>query len=231
MPELGVLSSKYESAGNPGAIAFDGPGGWSYGSYQIATKVGTFAAFLKFCHADFPDTAVILEAAGGNAGATAGTDIFKACWTALAKEHRDDFARVQHEFIVATHYGLAIHMLVISGYDLSKRSHTVAEVLFSLAVAAGPGSTRPSKSGLRLGCAGEVCDAILAVGRPLVEIDDHILIDAVYSEKLKRIDTGKEYATQTAQIKASVRKRFVKEQIDAETMLGEELAGKTLIKS
>ena len=231
MSELGILSAKYESAGKPGAIGFDSQGGWSYGSYQIASKVGTFAAFMRFCHEEFPDYAAILEAAGGTAAAIAGTNAFKACWISLAQEHHDDFARVQHEFIVETHYGAAIRILAAGGYDLSKRSHTIAEVIFSLAVAAGPGSTRPSKSGLRLGCAGEVCDAILTVGKPLVEVDDHTLIDAIYTEKLKRIDTGKEYATQTAQIKASVRRRFTQEQIDAETMLGEELAGKTLIKS
>ena len=51
-PDLGSQSERYESNGNPGVIntksASRDRGGWSYGSYQIATKVGTFKSWMSF---------------------------------------------------------------------------------------------------------------------------------------------------------------------------------------
>jgi len=54
LPELGSLNGRYESSGNPGAIGCDKTGGWSYGTYQLATKRGTFAGFLAFLKTTYP---------------------------------------------------------------------------------------------------------------------------------------------------------------------------------
>lgn len=73
---LGALSEKFESKGDPGAIGVDSTGGPSYGQYQIATKTGTMASFLKFLARTNAGFASKLEAAGGNAGATSKSAAF-----------------------------------------------------------------------------------------------------------------------------------------------------------
>src|SRR5712692_2415875 len=145
----GRLSSQNESSGNPGAISYDQPGGWSYGSYQIATVPGTFAAFLEFARHTSPDTYAALDQAGGLQGATVGTAQFKAAWQKLAQDDRQAFARLQYGYIVESHYGAAVRALDQAGYPLEDRSQALAEVIFSLAVAAGPGSCKPNKAGVR----------------------------------------------------------------------------------
>ena len=62
---LGSLSAKYESNGNPKIIGRDSTGGYSYGEYQIATKVGTFGNYMDFLQTHHPDTYNELQAAGG----------------------------------------------------------------------------------------------------------------------------------------------------------------------
>ena len=61
---IGELSAKFESR-HPGDIGEDSNGGFSYGTYQIATKTGTMAAFLAFAQQHAPAFAQALEAAGG----------------------------------------------------------------------------------------------------------------------------------------------------------------------
>ena len=86
-PDLGSQSEKYESNGNPGAIntksASKDRGGWSYGSYQIATKVGTFKNNVISCKGrnGYTDFNTSLNNVGGNA--TRGDIAFRNKWKEL----------------------------------------------------------------------------------------------------------------------------------------------------
>ncbi|MBQ9817409.1 MAG: peptidoglycan-binding protein [Proteobacteria bacterium] len=70
----GALSEKFESpSGGIMAIGYDANGGTSYGRYQIASKVGTFATFVDFCKASAPDIASKFENSKPyNTGGTTG---------------------------------------------------------------------------------------------------------------------------------------------------------------
>jgi hypothetical protein len=53
-------------------------------------------------------------------------------------------------------------------------------------------------------------------------VQDAVLIDAIYNQKLKRIDSGREYGTLPPNIRASVRNRVVSEHKDAVAELAQE---------
>ena len=74
--ELGTLSRRFESNGNPGAIGRDTNGGWSYGLYQLSARQGTLGRFLRFIgqQPEFSAAAAALEAAGGESAARLGME-------------------------------------------------------------------------------------------------------------------------------------------------------------
>ena len=213
MHQLGSLSAKYESNQDPAAIGFDLGGGWSYGTYQLATRPGTFGYFLEFCKIHYHAIYEPLEAAGGFAAASQGTNAFRTAWKALAALQRDLFTKAQFEFIVASEYDVTISRMQRVNIDLSNRSYTLADVLFSLACMAGPGTFKSSGAG----CCGLVFDTLtdLNAMNSVSTLDDKILIDGLYNQKIKRIDTQREYRAEPASIVASVRKRVENEHIDA----------------
>jgi hypothetical protein len=219
--EIGKLSAKYESNGDPGAIGFDAGGGWSYGTNQIATKTGTFGYFLMFCKDHYPEISAALESAGGFKGATDGTAAFKLAWKGASK-HFSDFGKCQHEYIVENMYGTTIKRLKAANIDLSSppRTNTLADVIYSLSVMAGPGTVKANGSG----CCGLIVDTKARLNvTDISTVTDAVLIDAIYNEKLQRIDSGREYKNQTDQIKHSVRNRVVNEHKDAVAMLAAEV--------
>ena len=77
--DLGSISAKYESNGKPGAIGRDSTGGYSYGSYQIATKTGTMGTFMNYLKKEqkYSNIYTSLNNAGGNSGATSGSSHLK----------------------------------------------------------------------------------------------------------------------------------------------------------
>ena len=83
MWEIGTLSAKYESSGDPGAIGYDPGGGWSYGTNQIETKGGTFGFFLAFLQTHYPALYTTLQMLVGSRAALAGTEAFKDVWKGL----------------------------------------------------------------------------------------------------------------------------------------------------
>jgi hypothetical protein len=219
MPEIGQLSRKYESNGDPGAIGFDPGGLWSYGVAQIETKNGTFGFFMGFLQDHYPSIYNTLQAAGGFTAATKGTEEFKSVWKQQATDNREQFNHAQHDFIVDRFYGVAIKRLGQSKINLASppRSFTLADVIYSLSVMAGVGNVKASGAG----SCGLIFDALCALKAvtSVDSIDDSILIDAIYEQKLKRIDSGREYGSQPPKSKASVRNRVVNEHKDALVML------------
>ena len=227
MWEIGQLSAKYESHGNPGAIGFDPGGGWSYGTNQIETKGGTFGFFMEYLKVHYQTLYKTLASCGGYVAALKGDPDFKALWESLAKTDTSEFTYAQHDFIVSQMYGVAIKRLATSKINLASppRTNTLADVIYSLSVMAGPGSVKPSGAG----SCGLIFDALCTLGaiKTVDAVDDAPLIDAIYTQKLKRIDTGREYRTQPQNIVKAVRNRIVNEHLDAVAELAAERAPKT----
>lgn len=190
--ELGSLSRRFESNGNPGAIGFDKTGGFSYGAYQIATQTGTMMAFLEFLAQRFPASGAKLVASGGNEAAKAGTDGFKSAWRELGK--RFDFAEAQHAFIRATHYDPFVGRLAQGPLflDVDARSAVLRDVAWSVAVQHGPSN--------------KIFDNALVSNT--VTLNDRGIIQRVYAERSK---ISKYFATSTPTVQAAVLNRFKEE--------------------
>ena len=128
---LGALSELYESGGRgPGTVSGGqgDPGGVSYGLYQLASKTGTAAAFIK--------TEGRIWA--GELCAAPGTSAFSQAWKAIALREAAAFAAAQHAFIERSHYRPAVNaVLSASGHDLDARHQALRDAVWSTAVQHG----------------------------------------------------------------------------------------------
>lgn len=128
---LGALSERYESGGRgPGTVSSGAgdPGGVSYGTYQLASKTGTAAAFVRNEGARWPELA---QHAPGSAG-------FSAAWRAIAQRQPQDFGAAQHAFIERTHYRPVVDEIKRRvGVDLDAQPQAVRDAVWSVAVQHG----------------------------------------------------------------------------------------------
>ena len=121
---IGALSEKYESKGNPGIIGWDSTGGWSYGKYQLAANTGSLNEFHAWLAQTHPDLDSQLQAAGGAAGGRAGTDAYKAAWAQVMGTQAGGNA--QSEYTALTYFGPANRRIIGStGLDTTTRARTV----------------------------------------------------------------------------------------------------------
>ncbi len=184
---------------------------------------------MSFIQTNYPAIYEILQDAGGYQAALKGTDAFKAVWHDQAKNNTEQFKFAQHDFIVDKFYGTAVKRLASSKINLATPPHTwtLADVIYSLSVMAGPGSVKPSGAG----SCGLIFDALCALKAvdSVDKLDDAPLIDEIYNQKLKRIDMGREYRTQPPNIIKAVRNRVVNEHRDAVAMLAAERAPKPVV--
>ena len=97
--EIGELAEKYEVSGRgPGYISAGDswdPGGDSYGSYQLATKVGTLQGYLRTSLPYVNE----LKAAGRIKSKT-----FNAKWKAIAAQDPDGFKQSQFDYVATISY-------------------------------------------------------------------------------------------------------------------------------
>lgn len=130
--KLGQLSERYESGGNgPGTVStgLHDPGGVSYGTYQLATKTGTVAAFMA---------AEGQKWARDFAGLKPGSPTFTAAWQMVAKREPIAFGDAQHAFIERTHYRPAVKaVLDATGLDLDSRADAIRDATWSCSVQHG----------------------------------------------------------------------------------------------
>lgn len=133
---LGSLSEEYESGGRgPGTVSggHNDAGGVSYGVYQLASKTGTCAAFVK---------AEGKPWAGKFGVDKPGSPAFSAAWKVIAQAEPDMFRDAQHAFIERTHYRPVIKTVHDrKGLDLDGRSHAVRDAAWSCAVQHGGAAT------------------------------------------------------------------------------------------
>lgn len=207
--ELGSLSARYESRGEPTVIGWDSTGGHSYGTYQIAASTGAFDDYMNFLSQTHPETHALLQQAGGAQAARAGTDAFYQTWrTVMSDPHH---AETQHDFGVQKYFVPAADRVTRStGIDVRTRSKTVQDVLWSTAIQhGGGGANRIFQRALER----------TGTDNPT----DQALINAVYAER--GADNGNRYfGRSTASVRQSVVNRFNNERSDALTSLEQELA-------
>ena len=204
---LGELSAKYETGGRgPGVVSTGSgdPGGVSYGSYQMATKMGTVARFVA--QSGF-------KWATDFQGLTPGTASFTACWKRIATNDATSFQCAQHAFIKKSHYDLlAAKILAEDGLDVNKRSGALQDVVWSTAVQHG-------------GATSIVHKAIANVNAKPSDPDyDKQLISAIYAERGRKKPDGNlaYFSKSSPSVQAGVSKRFKNEEQDALAMLAKE---------
>jgi len=215
-PELGSLSARYESRGNPATIGWDSTGGFSYGTYQLAANRGVMNEFHAWLTKAYPSLESQLAAAGGASAARAGTEAYKAAWaqvmsTAAGKE-------AQHQYAVIAYYVPAAKLIKNkSEIDVNQRSLTLQNTVWSAAIQHGPGGARNVYE-----------RALASLSYPpspptTTEPTDSALIRAVYAER--RAENGARYFKSSTQgVRDSVVNRFHNEEADALRSLEQEIA-------
>ena len=213
--EISTLATKGETgstAGNPGIVntkaAAQDAGGFSYGSFQIATKTGTMDKFLDYAKREKPELYERLQKAGGSKAALAGDPGFISEWKALAKDDPKAFHKLQSGFIKETHYDVQMDHLKKAGIDLSGKSNALKNVVFTMSTAEGP-HTKTLMQALQ--------------GKDLSKMDDKDIINSIYDTKAAKLD--KMYSKNGAGLQAGIQKRWGangQERKDALSMLSNE---------
>ena len=204
---LGALSAKYETGGRGPGVVSTGKGdfgGVSYGSYQMASKMGVPTKFVT--QPGFPWLKDF-------ANLVAGTAPFTAVWKRIAAEQTADFQKAQHEYIKKTHYDLLCSKILSdSNLDVNMRSRALQDVVWSTAVQHGPGTPIVSRACSSLSC--KQADANY----------DELLIRAIYAERGKRKADGNlaYFSRSSASVQTGVANRFKSELQDALKMLANE---------
>jgi len=204
---LGELSAKYETGGRgPGVVSTGSgdPGGVSYGSYQMASKMGTVTRFVS--QPGFPWTQDFQ-------GLTAGTAPFTAAWKRIASAETDAFQRAQHAFIKKSHYDLlAAKVLADDGLDVNTRSRALQDVIWSTAVQHGGATPIVHRAIANVQC------------KPTDAEFDKELISAIYAERGRKKPDGNlaYFSKSSPSVQTGVAKRFRNEEQDALAMLAKE---------
>lgn len=202
---VGALSARFESGEDgTGVIGYDDKGGTSYGTYQIASRVGSMRQFLDYLDSSAPDLAQRLRASGpADTGSRKGE--MPTVWKQIAAESPKRFAQLQHDFIEETHYSPALSEIYQkTGVNIEKQPAALREVLWSTAVQHGP-----------KGAANIFCDAIEQAGGLSASAAPAKMIDSIYSAR------GRQFGGSTAGVRASVQGRFQQERAMALAMMGQ----------
>ena len=205
---LGQLSAKYETGGRgPGTVSTGSgdPGGVSYGSYQMASKMGTVTKFVN--QPGFPWIADFRNL-------TAGTAQFTSVWKRIATEQTAAFQEAQHAYIKKTHYDLlAAKILNETGLDVNTRSRALQDVVWSTAVQHGGATPIVCRA-----CSSVSCDR----SDPKY---DELLIKAVYAERGKKKPDGNlaYFSKSSPSVQQGVANRFRNECQDALALLAKEV--------
>jgi murein DD-endopeptidase MepM/ murein hydrolase activator NlpD len=204
---LGILSAKYETGGRgPGTVSTGkgDRGGVSYGSYQMASKLGVPRGFVTQSgfqwFADFK-------------GLVQGTPPFSACWKRIAQADPHAFHEAQHAYIKKTHYDvLCAKILSDDKVDVNSRSRALQNVVWSTAV----------QHGGKCSIVHKACRKVaVAPGNPGY---DEALIRAIYAERGKPGANGglAYFSGSSKDMQKGVANRFRSELKDALAMLAKE---------
>lgn len=173
---LGVISAKYESNGDPGAyttVAGD-IGGRSYGMYMFASSADSPKAFFQWCQAStkavYRDIGSILSDAYYNPSPGYGPN-FDAAWSKCYKLYGDAFADAQWEHVKESYYDNLVSKVekAVPGFDMDNYSIALRNVFWSRAIHQGSG-----------GALETIQDAFTALGG-FANQPEAQLISAIYS--------------------------------------------------
>ena len=142
-PNLGSLSSKYESNGNPAVIANNKGdlGGKSYGTYQLTTSSGNAQRFAD-------------SYGGALKGKKAGTAEFDKAWKLEASKNPEKFKNAQHAYIAKTHFQPALNVFQkVTGIVTGGLPKAIQDVIWSVGVQHGKAGAQSvfEKSGVKAG--------------------------------------------------------------------------------
>ena len=205
---LGALSAKYETGGRgPGTVSTGAGdrGGVSYGSYQMASKLGVATRFVK--QNNFPWLADFQNL-------VAGSGEFTACWKRIAKNEPDAFQKAQHDFIKKTHYDLLVAKIISDDdLDVNDRCHALKDVVWSTAVQHGGATSIVHKALAKVKC--EKTDPSF----------DEQLIRAIYAERGRTKADGSlvYFSKNSPNVQRGVANRFKNELNDALAMLAKDV--------
>src|SRR5664279_4413080 len=207
-PGLGGLSAQYESGGKgPGAVGQDSNGGFSYGTYQIATNTGTMNNYMSYLQQNNPTAYQTLQAAGGATAARAGDPAFIQAWQTMA-QNDPAFAASQTSFIQSTHYDPAVaNIQAATGIDISQRSLGVQNAVWSAAVQMGPNSQMFTQA---------------FAGKNTSNMSDADIVNALYDARGSTTSNGslQYFQSSSPGVQASVANRFVSERQGALSQIG-----------
>lgn len=202
--ELGALSARYETSGRgPGTVSSGrgDAGGISYGSYQLASKLGRPEEFLgKEGHRWVSEFGQ----------AKSGTPAFSRIWKSIAAREPEVFQLAQHAFIRRTHYDVQIaHVRQATGVDLDRWSNAVRDAVWSTAVQHGP------------------LTPIVVRVMNAEPAHDRAMLIALYAERRRRKPDGNlaYFSRNSLAVQAGVAARFRAELKDALAMLDAEAGG------
>tara|TARA_R100000008_G_scaffold4036_1_gene2656 strand:+ start:610 stop:2718 length:2109 start_codon:yes stop_codon:yes gene_type:complete len=208
--DLGTVSAQEESNKDAGALGWDSGGGYSYGTYQVASGNGrtdidgpkgssmvSFAKFLRNEKNGYRDFYTILggdnipkdAAASNNAtfvgqGGTPPAGTFQRKWSDLAKDpvNGERFKQAQHDWVQRTHYDRAVSKIKNStGIDLCDNFHSSGIQDAIWSTAVQHGP----------GGANTIFkEALRKTGKTIDTVTDEELINAIYDERELKIKEG-----------------------------------------
>lgn len=204
---LGALSAKYETGGRgPGTVSTGAgdKGGVSYGSYQMASKMGVPARFVS--QAGFPWLQDFKNLVPGTAE-------FTATWKRIASAQTAAFQEAQHAYIKRTHYDLLVaKILTDDNLDVNSRSRALQDVVWSTAVQHGGATPIVHRA----------CGRVTST-RTDPKYDEE-LIRAIYAERGKKKADGNlaYFSGNSENVQRGVSNRFKNELQDALAMLAKD---------
>jgi hypothetical protein len=201
--DIGLLSSKYESKGNPGVIAnnYGDFGGKSYGAWQFSSLRGSLDSFINYLQNKNEGFYSQLADAKAADGGTFGHQ-FDNTWRTLAKNDKDGFLELQQSFVKETFYDTAAKELKERfNFDIDNKSTALKNVLWSTVVQHG------------------VTGAVRIFSKVDLPAEEAAIISQVYDER-QRVNVH--FKSSSVGIRKSVYNRFEKERMDALEMLNNE---------
>lgn len=209
---LGSLSEVYESGNRgPGTVSSGqgDPGGVSYGVYQLSSRAGTLASFMRNEGQRW---------AGEFVGMSPGSQAYNAQWRAIAAREPGAFRDAQHAFIERTHYQPAVAAVQDrTNLDLNSRSNAVRDATWSVSVQHAGAATILNR-------------AVAATDAQMARTDagyDRALINNIYAERTSYVlnvarTNGNLSANERAQLISITENRYPAELRDALRMLDSE---------
>lgn len=199
---LGVLSAKFESSGNPGVISNNpgDPGGKSYGAWQFSSRMGSLQSFLgwlKEADSKYYNALSNSKQTDGGFGSN-----FDNTWAKIASVDKSGFLKLQQDYVKEKYYDRAADKLNSKfGFDVNTKSQALKNVLWSTVVQHG------------------VSGAVNIFSKINLSSSDSQIISGVYNERQK-VDLY--FSNCSSSIKRSVFNRFSREKSEALAMLESE---------